>query len=219
MAKYNGAPIGAQDSACTVDDEPTYTLTADDVGHAISAQVTALNPKSNQDSGTSQLTNAITVMAKPLLGTRTKGSGSSTISAGLPEAYQTTSSGSGTVSTLEVYVGEGTTANWLVAGIYSNYHNHPDLLLGTGEKRISKQREGGWVTVNIGDVKLAKDTKYWIAVLGLGGDLVVSNYDGSNGFSPSETYKRTKGDAAELPTAWKTGTVYKHDGPLTAAAG
>jgi hypothetical protein len=219
LAKYNGAPIGDQNSACTVDDAPTYTLTADDVGHEISAQVTALNPKSNQDSGTSQLTNAIRVMAKPLLGTRTKGSGSSTISAGLPEAYQATSSGAGTVSKLEVYVEEGTTANWLVAGIYSNYHNHPDLLLATGETRISNHRQGGWVTVDIGNVKLAKDTKYWIAVLGLGGDLNVANYDGSNGWSPSETYKRTKGDAAELPTAWKTGTVYKHDGPLTAAAG
>ena len=74
------------------------------------------------------------------------------------------------------------------------------------------------MTVDIGDVKLAADTKYWIAVLGLGGNINVSNYDGANGFSPSETYKRTKGDAAELPTAWKTGTVYPHDGPLTAAA-
>ena len=43
--------------------------------------------------------------------------------------------------------------------------------------------------------------------------------DGTNGWSPSETYKRTKGDAAELPAAWKTGTVFKHDGPLTAALG
>ncbi len=101
--------------------------------------------------------------------------------------------------------------------MYSNYHNHPDLLLATGETRISNKRAGGWVTVDIGDVKLAAGTKYWIAVLGTGGNIVVSNYDGANGFSPSETYKRTKGDAAELPTAWKTGTVYPHDGPLTAA--
>ena len=114
-------------------------------------------------------------------------------------------------------MGEGSTANWLVAGVYSNYHNHPDLLLATGETRISNKRAGGWVTVDIGDVKLAAGTKYWIAVLGAGGNIVVSNYDGANGFSPSETYKRTKGDQAELPTAWKTGTVYPHDGPLTAA--
>lgn len=56
-------------------------------------------------------------------------------------------------------------------------------------------------------------------MLGIGGELNVRNYDGANGFSPSETYKRTKGDAAALPTAWKTGTVYPHDGPLTAAEG
>jgi hypothetical protein len=90
-------------------------------------------------------------------------------------------------------------------------------LLATGEVRISHKRTAGWESVDIGSVHLAKDTKYWIAVLGVGGVLNVRNYDGANGFGPSETYKRTKGDAAALPTAWKTGTVYPHDGPLTAA--
>ena len=127
---------------------------------------------------------------------RPRVSGSSTLTAGLPEAYRAESSGSGTVDSLEVYVEEGSSANWLVAGIYSNYHNHPDLLLATGEVRINRKRTGGWETVDIGSVKLAKDTKYWIAVLGVGGELNVRNYDGANGFSPSETYKRTKGDAA-----------------------
>jgi hypothetical protein len=219
MFRYNGAPIGAEDGPCTVDDEPTYKLTADDVGHAISCQVTALNPKGDQESASSQVTNEIVVAAKPLLGTRALGSGSSTLTAGLPEAYRAESSGSGTVDSLEVYVESGSSANWLVAGIYSNYHNHPDLLLATGEVRINRKRTAGWETVDIGSVKLAKGTKYWIAVLGIGGELNVRNYDGANGFSPSETYKRTKGDAAALPTAWKTGTVYPHDGPLTAAAG
>jgi hypothetical protein len=220
LASYNGAPIGPEDGPCHTDDEPTYTLTQDDVGHEISCQVTALNPKTGQDNASSQITNGIAVSAKPLLGTRTLGSGSSTLTAGLPEAYRAqTGDTGGTVDKLEVYVEEGTTANWLVAGIYTNYHNHPDLLLATGEVRISRNRAGGWETVDIGSVKLAKNTKYWIAVLGTGGNLNVRNYDGANGFSPSETYKRTKGDAAELPTAWKTGTVYPHDGPLTAAAG
>jgi hypothetical protein len=219
MAKYNGAPIGPEGSACEVSDEPTYTITADDVGHEISVQVTALNRKASQDSGTSQISNAIKALPKALLGTRVLGSGSSTLTAGLPEAYRTVANASGTIDKLEVYVEEGSTANWLVAGIYSNYHNHPDLLLATGETRISRNRTGGWETVDLGSLKLAKDTKYWIAVLGLGGTLNVRNYDGANGFSPSETYKRTKGDAAELPTAWKTGTVYPHDGPISAAAG
>ena len=219
MFRYNGAPIGDQNGPCTVSDEPTYTLTADDVGHEVSCQVTALNPKSTQDSATSQTTNAIMVAAKPLLGTRVLGKGSSTLSAGLPEAYLAVASGAGTVDKLEVYVDEGSSANFLVAGIYSNYHGHPDLLLAVGETRINRKRTGGWETVSIGNVKLAKDTKYWIGILGVGGNLNVVNYDGANGWTPSETYKRTKGDAAELPTAWKTGTVYPHDGPLTAAAG
>jgi hypothetical protein len=219
MFKYNGAPIGPEGSACAVGDGPTYEITEDDVGHKISVQVTALNNKSSQDSGTPEISNAIKALAKPLLGTRVMGSGSSTLSAGLPEAYRTVANDSGTINQLEVYVGEGSTANWLVAGVYSNYHNHPDILLATGETRINRKREGGWEKVDIGKLKLAKDTKYWIAVLGLGGTLNVSNYDGANGFSPSETYKRTKGDSAELPAAWQTGTVYPHDGPLTAAAG
>ncbi len=80
------------------------------------------------------------------------GPGSSTLSAGLPEAYQATSSAKGTVDKLDVYVDEGSTANWLIAGIYSNYHNHPDLLLATGEVRISHKRAGGWESVDIGSV-------------------------------------------------------------------
>ena len=217
MAKYNGAPIGAEDGPCTVADEPTYTLTADDVGHKVSCQVTALNPKPNQDSSATQITDAVTVSAKPLIGTRRLGRGSSTLSAGLPEAYRAETTSGGKLKHLDVYVEAGSSANWLVAGIYSNYHNHPDLLLATGEVRINRKRTGGWETVDIGSVQLAKNTKYWIAILGLGGVLNVRNYDGANGYGPSETYKRTKGDQAELPTAWKTGTVYPHDGPLTAA--
>src|SRR4051794_26933847 len=163
---YKGAPTGIT-SACRSAGEPTYTVTADDVGHSISVSVTALNTKASQDSGTTQYSNAITGQAKPALGTRILGSGSATLTAGLPEAYQAVANAAGTVSSIDVYVGEGSTANFLQAGIYSNYHHHPDLLLATGETRINNKRAGGWVSVDIGDVKLASGTKYWIAVLGL----------------------------------------------------
>src|SRR5262249_7352390 len=133
MAADNAAPLFLdEDGPCSAHDDPTYTLTADDVGHTISCQVTARNRKTTQDSASTVITSAVKVTAKPLLGTRRLGPGSSTLSAGLPEAYLATSSDKGTVDTLDVYVDEGTTANWLVAGIYSNYHNHPDLLLATG---------------------------------------------------------------------------------------
>ncbi len=146
--------------------------------------------------------------------------GSSTLSAGLPEAYQADVQRRRARSTSSRSTSRRARppTGWSRASTPTTT-TIPTCCWPPARSGSAASARAAGRRVDIGSVKLAKDTKYWIAVLGVGGNLNVRNYDGANGFSPSETYKRTKGDAAELPTAWKTGTVYPHDGPLTAAGG
>jgi hypothetical protein len=217
LVKYNGASTSP--AACQANDASSYVLQADDVGHKISCQVTALN-NDGTGAGTAT-TDSIIVAPAPFLGTRELGPGSSTLSNALAEAYRAVAVTSGTLTALDVYIEGGTTAEWLVAGVYADNAtaNHPGALLGQSDLRMGDHNSaGGWETVTLpSPIAVEAGKGYWIAVMGGGGILKVRNHDGGQGDQPSETH-RTRGLSA-LPATWRTGTVYKNDAPLTAASG
>jgi hypothetical protein len=215
LVSYNGAPIGI--GACQVSDGNSYVIQQDDVGHKLSCQVTALN---HDGTGAgSAVTDAVTVAAAPLLGTREIGPGSSQLSAGSAEAYRATAAAGGTFSALDVYVEKGTTARWLIAGVYADdgTGDHPGALIGQNDIELgSHSAAAGWETVPLSGITVTGGTKYWIALLPAGGVMNIRNHDGGTGDEPSETSRSTR--LTSLPAAWRTGTVYKKDGPLTAAS-
>jgi hypothetical protein len=215
LVSYNGAPIGV--GACQISDANSYVIQADDVGHKLSCQVTALN---HDGTGAgSAVTDAVTVAAAPLLGTREIGPGSSQLSAGSAEAYRATAAAGGTFTGLDVYVERATTARWLFAGVYADdgTGNHPGALIGQNDIEIGDHRTaGGWETVSLSGITVTGGTKYWIALLPAGGVMNIRNHDGGTGDEPSETSRSTR--LTSLPAAWRTGTVYKKDGPVTAAS-
>lgn|GEM_PF-5912004 len=211
LTSYNGATVLA---AHVVDDEPSYKIVADDVGHKISCQVIALGSDGNASTET---TDEILISKVPVIGTHQLGATTESVNAGVAMAFQATANKNGAAKALDVYVETGSTATWLVAGIYvdNGTGKHPDALLTSGEVKINNKKQAGWVTVTFDhSVTLTKGDVYWIAILGTGGTVNFRDANGAGGTSPSESSK--KSGLAELPLSWKTGTVYKKDGPLSA---
>jgi hypothetical protein len=150
---------------------------------------------------------------EPILGLAGLAPATDTLNSTLPEAFRNIARGSGSVNQMTVYVANGTTAGWLVAGIYSDSGGHPGTLLGQSEP--TALTVGGWNTVSIPAVSLASGTPYWIAVQGDAGVLKIRTFSGGTGTQNSET-GRTGRDT--LPATWRTGKVFKNDGPASAYA-
>jgi hypothetical protein len=134
--------------------------------------------------------------------------------AGLAEAFRTTASTTGTVSTLRVYVDAGSTATTLIAGLYANNVGHPGALLGRGT--LTAPTAGVWNSVSLTTgVPVTSGTVYWIALLGPAGSGTLRFRDRCcGGGSPAETSAQT--GLGNLPANWSTGTSYR-DGPVSAA--
>jgi hypothetical protein len=148
----------------------------------------------------------------PILGTRQLGTMTDTLSSTQPEAYRNVATATGTVDHLTVYVASGTTAPWLVAGIYTDGGNgHPKTLLSQQQILLTK---GAWNTVTFPAVQIAQGTPYWIAVQGDAGILKIRTNSGGHGTQNSEWGKRRNQDW--LPTTWTTDKVFLLDGPLSA---
>jgi hypothetical protein len=150
----------------------------------------------------------------PILGETGLGPETDTLDSSLPEAFRNVAREDGGVDSIGVFAENGTTASTLVAGIYKDSNGHPGQLLAQG--KASPVAAGAWNTVMLPQgIQLAKGTPYWIAVQGQGGFLKIRTYSGGLGTEPSETGRAGRSD---LPPTWRTGTVYKNDGPVSAYA-
>ena len=159
------------------------------------------------------ISDADVTIQEPILGFAGLAPATDTLDGTLPEAFRNIARGSGSVDELTVYVENGTTAPWLVAGIYSDANGHPGTLLGQNDGTLLTK--GAWNTVSLPAVQLTAGRPYWIAVQGDGGVLKIRTFSGGKGTQNSETGRRGRID---LPPTWRTGTVYKNDGPASAYA-
>jgi hypothetical protein len=150
---------------------------------------------------------------EPILGLAGLAPATDTLSSTLPEAFRNLARRSGSVDKLTVYVENGTTAGWLVAGIYTDAGGHPGTLLGQNDG--TPLTRGAWNTVSIPGVSLTQGTPYWFAIQGQGGTLKIRTYSGGTGTQNSETGRAGR---ADLPATWRTGRVFKNDGPASAYA-
>ena len=93
---------------------------------------------------------------------------------------------------------------------------HPGTLLASGS--LVSPTAGAWNDVSITpSTAIAAGQSYWIALLGTGGVLNLQDECcGAQGSQPSETSSSTS--LSSLPATWSTGTVFPHDGPVSAYA-
>jgi hypothetical protein len=122
----------------------------------------------------------------------------------------------GAIDELRVLTAPGTRAKRLVVGVYTDAGGHPGELLTTGA--LDNPVANAWNAVPLAPAQIVAGRPYWIAVLGTGGRLVVRDEccGSGSGSQPSETSASTTLSA--LPQTWQTGTVFPHDGPLSAYA-
>lgn len=125
--------------------------------------------------------------------------------AGKAEAYRTTASTSGIITSLSVYVDATSTGTKLAVGLYNDKNGTPGSLLVQGA--ISTPTRGAWNTVPVANTNVTAGNVYWIAVLGpTGSGTLKYRGSGPNG-SRSETSKVI--NLASLPLTWSTGNVWK----------
>jgi hypothetical protein len=132
--------------------------------------------------------------------------------AGRAEAFKVVATGSGTVTTLQVYVDAPSAATKLIAGLYANNGTHPGALLAQGTR--STPTSGAWNQVDLGaGATVTSGTTYWIAILSPTGTGTIRFRDAPSSTVGSET--SSSGTLAALPTTWSTGTTYR-DASLSA---
>ena len=135
---------------------------------------------------------------------------------GKAEAFRFTSANAGTLTQLSAFLTDRSESTRVVLGIYSNASNHPAALLAQGV--VATPVNGAWNTAALGSpVPIAAGATYWIAILSPEGSGSIEYLDeccGGSGSGPSETSRSVH--LTELPAAWRTGTVFKLDGPISA---
>jgi hypothetical protein len=144
-----------------------------------------------------------------LLGSSTLTSVADNNGAGSAEAFPVTASASGTLNSLTIYVDSGNAASQMVVGLYADNGGHPGALLTQGTS--STLTSSTWSSVTVTAANVTSGVKYWVAILGLGGQLNFrdSNQSGCNSETSSQNTLKT------LPATWTTGTVWPASCPLS----
>jgi hypothetical protein len=168
-----------------------------------------LSQPSNQASATVQSTSS-----GALLGDQTVEAHAHFNAAGLAEAFQATATGSGTVSSLSVYLDSSSVATKLTAGLYADSGGHPGALLG--QATLSAPAAGAWNSVPLASgVPVTSGTAYWIAVLSPSGGGTIRFRDKCCNGKGTAAEVSSQTTLSTLPATWTTGGTSK-DGPMSA---
>jgi hypothetical protein len=128
---------------------------------------------------------------------------------GQAEAFQFTASTTGTVRHLWLKVNTGFTSPTVRLGLYTNSSNHPATLLTSG----SATPLASWVDIPVSTASVTSGTKYWIAVLGVGGVIKFRDGTSAGGVEGSSQTNLTA-----LPSTWSTGPNWSGSWPLSGYA-
>jgi hypothetical protein len=129
---------------------------------------------------------------------------------GVAEAFQTTATASGTLSSITVYLDSTSTATKIYTGLYADNGGHPGALLSQGSS--TQLNSGRWNVISTLGIPIVSGTKYWIVILGTTNGTPFFR-DRHNGACKSETSQQTT--LTTLPATWITGAVYA-DCPISA---
>ena len=120
---------------------------------------------------------------------------------GMAEAFPVTAQKTGQVSSLYVFLDTSNTAATAWVGLYTSGYHHPRTLLT--QSIISNPVAGQWNAVAVPPAQVTQGTRYWIALLGLSGQI---QFRDSTGYCHSETSQQT--NLASLPGTWSTGSRF-----------
>ena len=119
----------------------------------------------------------------------------------MAEAFPVTAPKTGQVSSLYVFLDRSNTAATAWVGLYTSWYRHPRTLLT--QSIISNPLAGQWNAVAVPPVQVTQGRRYWIALLGLNGQI---QFRDSTSYCHSETSQQT--NLASLPGTWSTGSRF-----------
>ena len=115
------------------------------------------------------------------------------------EAFPATAASTAQINSLSLFLDGSNRSTQVWVGLYSNYHGHPHTLLS--QAMISQPLSGKWNLVPIPSVGVKLGTQYWVALLGLNGQIAFRDVTGG---CYSETSQQTT--LRSLPVTWQTGS-------------
>lgn len=128
---------------------------------------------------------------------------------GTAEAFQTTATASGTLTSLVFYVDGSSTVTQITLGLYADKSGIPGALLTQG--KITTITLGAFNTVSVPATAITSGTPYWIAVLGTGSGKIMFR-DRNRG--PCKSVSNSVTGLTALPANWSPGTTFT-DCPLS----
>lgn len=138
-----------------------------------------------------------------LLGDNTIGDKTDTNELGVGEAFPIAAAATGTINTMNVYLGPKSTVQKLTIGIYTDRRGHPYKLLGQGTS--ASLTPDKWNAIAITDVNVITGAPYWIAILGTNGGTMDFRDKTSTTCRNESSYQ--KGLTA-LPASWRTASLW-----------
>ena len=120
---------------------------------------------------------------------------------GMAEAFPVKAPKTGQVSSLYVFLDGSNTAATAWVGLYTSWYRHPRTLLT--QSIISNPLAGQWNAVAVPPVQVTQGRRYWIALLGLNGEI---QFRDSTSDCHSETSQQT--NLTSLPVTWSTGSRF-----------
>jgi hypothetical protein len=88
---------------------------------------------------------------------------------GMAEAFLVTASSSGQVTSLSLFLDSSNTAARVWVGVYASYSGNPNRLLS--QAVIPQPLSGKWNSVTIPAVQVTQGQRYWVALLGMNGQI------------------------------------------------
>ena len=138
---------------------------------------------------------------QPLLGTQNIQASLDSDNSEMAEAFPLTATSSGQINSLSLYLDRSSTAATVWVGLYSSYTGHPLRLLS--QAQIPQPTPGIWNSIRVPAVQVRQGRQYWVALLGLNGEIAFRD-------STSNCYSETSQQRSltSLPATWQTGSQW-----------
>jgi hypothetical protein len=138
---------------------------------------------------------------QPLVGTQTIQASLDSDNSAMAEAFPVWATSSGQINSLSLYLDRSSTAATVWVGLYSSYAGHPLRLLT--QAQIQQPTSGIWNSIRVPAVQVKQGRRYWLALLGLNGQITFRD-------STSNCYSETSEQRSltSFPATWRTGSQW-----------
>jgi len=144
---------------------------------------------------------ALAQTQRPLIGTQNIQASLDGDNSETAEAFPVWATSSGQINFFSLYLDRSSTAATVWVGLYSSYAGHPHKLLS--QAQMPQPSSGIWNSIRVPAVQVKQGRQYWLALLGLNGQIAFRD-------STSNCYSETSRQRSltSFPATWRTGSQW-----------